>query len=311
MICGNTPLATERGHGLQAPIYWDRQPPTFRRIFINLASLLEQGLPCWPGLIKMNDQSGYLEALYPPQVGVPPVLLDLLTYSNFFFCLVRKNDLWRYNITNGMWAWISGNSSVDVVSKYGVMGVAASTNMPGSRSESKGWFDTTGNGLWIFGGRGYDNGTVSSGRLNDIWLYNITTGLWTWMNGISLIDQPGNTEGAASSRHPGSREQACAAFDPINRELYLFGGYGKASSFVTFGDLWRYSIQSNTWLNVSRALVNSVAQSPGVQGVPSPNNAPGSRDDSVCWFDPEANEFWLFGGYSGSRALKATVFRPA
>jgi hypothetical protein len=69
----------------------------------------------------------------------------------------RFNDLWRYS--NETWTWISGDSSTNVFGVYGSQGMAASSSVPGSRSDAVGWIDSSGS-LWLFGGAGYAAASV-------------------------------------------------------------------------------------------------------------------------------------------------------
>lgn len=95
------------------------------------------------------------------------------------------NDLWELNPYTLNWTWMSGSaspacsaafsweSSCGQPGVYGVLGTAAPGNVPGSRENSVGWRDGSGN-LWLFGGEGYDsagNGGYGSGDLNDLWTY--------------------------------------------------------------------------------------------------------------------------------------------
>jgi hypothetical protein len=48
----------------------------------------------------------------------------------------------------------------------------------------------------LFGGEGHDS-TDNTGGLNDLWRYNLSTGLWTWMSGSDTLGAAraiGNTE---------------------------------------------------------------------------------------------------------------------
>jgi N-acetylneuraminic acid mutarotase len=59
---------------------------------------------------------------------------------------------------------------VNAAAAYGTKGVAAATNVPGSRRASVSWVDENGS-LWVFGGTGLiDDG--SSGELNDLWRFD-------------------------------------------------------------------------------------------------------------------------------------------
>ena len=64
-------------------------------------------------------------------------------------------------------------------------GLVSLSTLPGDRVEtSTAWVDTSGN-LWLFGGlaNGFD--------LNDMWQYNVSSGIWTWMSGTNLNNNAG------------------------------------------------------------------------------------------------------------------------
>src|SRR5437868_6927567 len=59
------------------------------------------------------------------------------------------NDLWKYNPTFNTWTWLNGNNVSNKKGVYGVQGIAAVTNTPGSRFASASWKDANGN-FWIY-----------------------------------------------------------------------------------------------------------------------------------------------------------------
>ena len=61
------------------------------------------------------------------------------------------NDLWKYDVSENTWTWISGSSNADQVGTYGTKGTASTNNIPGARHGAVSWIDTNGD-LWIFGG---------------------------------------------------------------------------------------------------------------------------------------------------------------
>jgi N-acetylneuraminic acid mutarotase len=140
------------------------------------------------------------------------------------------NDLWKFDGTN--WTWVNGSNTSDQVGIYGTKGVAAASNIPGARSNSVSWIDSS-NNLWLFGGYGYDSaGTYVT--MNDLWKFDGTN--WTWMSGSNTIDQVGiyGTKGvAAASNIPGARSGSVSWIDSSGN-LWLFGGAGYMN------DLWRY-----------------------------------------------------------------------
>jgi N-acetylneuraminic acid mutarotase len=91
------------------------------------------------------------------------------------------SDLWKYNISTNEWTWIKGDNTRYQYGAYGTQGIADVANKPGSRQLSAGWTDASGN-FWLLGGQGYD-GNSFSGKLNDLWKYDIAANEWTWMKG--------------------------------------------------------------------------------------------------------------------------------
>ncbi|NTV80624.1 MAG: hypothetical protein HGA24_04285, partial [Candidatus Aminicenantes bacterium] len=63
------------------------------------------------------------------------------------------NDLWKYDPDSDRWTWVSGSSYGGQPGSYGTKGIAASTNVPGSRYGAVTWIDPGGR-LWLFGGVG-------------------------------------------------------------------------------------------------------------------------------------------------------------
>jgi hypothetical protein len=189
------------------------------------------------------------------------------------------NDLWEY--TGGTWTFISGSNLANQVGIYGTPGVASGTNAPGGRQEAVGWADAAGN-LWLFGGEGEDGNSppTVNGILDDLWVYNITAKMWTFVMGNTKANQTGvyeaqtvvgpvNTTGAASTcglsvgltvgsnvicspvsttgALPGSRWGASGWTD-AGGNLWLYGGWGLDSTGTNgngaLNDLWVYTPNS-------------------------------------------------------------------
>ena len=141
------------------------------------------------------------------------------------------NDLWRYDIANGEWTWVGGSDTNGQEGSYGTEGVASPANWPGARD---GAVALTGAGgdLWLFGGN-------AQASLNDLWRYDPGTGLWTWMAGSNLANQPGTygTMGvSATGDVPGARLWAGGWVDGSGA-LWIYGGVIQSSQYA---DLWKY-----------------------------------------------------------------------
>jgi hypothetical protein len=162
------------------------------------------------------------------------------------------NDLWEFNPTTKMWAWVSGSNAGSVMPVYGTQGVASASNTPGGRDSAVGWTDSSGD-LWLFGGFNYDGSNVPIGTttmnqiLNDLWEFSPTTKEWTWVGGSDTGEAKGvyGTLGTASANNvPGARgiEGVAVTWTDSSGNFWLFGGIGYDSSgtWGSLNDLWRY-----------------------------------------------------------------------
>jgi N-acetylneuraminic acid mutarotase len=208
------------------------------------------------------------------------------------------NDLWRYSPTTGLWTWISGGSGDNANGVYGTQATAAAGNMPGGRNSVASWIDSSGN-LWLFGGYGYDS-TGSVGKLNDLWQYSPSSGLWTWVDGEDAANGSGlfGTLGTATvGALPGARQAASSWIDSAGN-LWLFGGVGYDASAAVgnLNDLWKYTPGTSEWTWVSGGSGDNASSLHGTQGTGSPADVPGGRNSISSWIDSSGN-LWLFGGY--------------
>ncbi len=202
------------------------------------------------------------------------------------------NDLWKYDGIN--WTWVSGVSGMNPSGIYGTKGVAGADNMPGARSGSISWIDSS-NVLWLFGGYGIDSGGGFS-YLNDLWKFDGVN--WTWVSGSDIINQSGayGTKGVANTSNiPGARQQSISWIDSIGN-FWLFGGSGKDNSGSNgwLNDLWKFDGVNWTWVSGSDIVNQSGVY--GTKGIASAGNIPGVRDNSISWVDLSGN-LWLFGGF--------------
>ncbi|WP_162852516.1 kelch repeat-containing protein [Dinghuibacter silviterrae] len=179
---------------------------------------------------------------------------------NLFF-----NDLWEFNISTGQWTWVSGDNTTNSNGVYGTEYVAAAANKPGGRVAVANWKQTINGNIVIFGGVGL-GATGGSGYLEDMWAYDITTGLWAWQDGATstAVDGVYGTLGVgAIANNPGGRYSPGAWVDR-HGDLWLFGGHGYPATGTTSGyldDLWEFVpiiILPVDWL--------------GVQATPAPSD---------------------------------------
>jgi N-acetylneuraminic acid mutarotase len=219
--------------------------------------------------------------------------------------LLSLNDLWKFDPSTKQWTWISGSnlgSRSGVQSGvYGALGAPAAGNVPGSRSYASSWIDAGGN-LWLFGGEGY-NPNNKYGIFNDLWKFDPSIGMWTWIGGCAAVsgetcEQRGvyGTRGTSSAMNaPGVRSDATSWIDNSGH-LWLFGGWGLPASLPAgaLNDLWQFDPSTTqwTWMGGSQ---QSQQPSVGSLGMPASQNSPGDRSGATGWIDTGGN-LWLFGG---------------
>jgi N-acetylneuraminic acid mutarotase len=217
------------------------------------------------------------------------------------------NDLWEFNPTNKEWTWVSGSSQPNQPGVYSTLGTAETSNTPGARNEVVSWTDRSGN-FWLFGGFGpqinpYGNGNT----FNDLWKFDPTTEMWTWMSGSNAANVAGTygTKGMASTSNvPGSRAGASGWIDSKGN-LWLYGGSSNLKILGDLADLWEFSPATNEWMWVAGSNLSGQYQQGvyGTQGVPSDPNTPGGTGYlAASWIDGSDN-LWLFGGWSETNAL--------
>jgi hypothetical protein len=279
------------------------------------------GLWTWiGGSVQINQTGVYGTKGIPDALNVPGARKESISWvdgnGNFWlfggsrgptsppdFNPYYHNDLWKYSPSTGLWTWISGSNTSNQSGVYGVKGVPSAANVPGARYGGKGWIDA-GNNLWLFGGSGYDS-TGAFGYLNDLWKFNVSTGLWTWMSGSGLKGQTGTygTKGVANVLNmPGARS-ASVGWKDSGGNFWLFGG---VSGYYAdnFSDLWRYTPSSGLWTWISGSNLTNQYGLYGTKGIPNSANIPGARDSAVSWF--YNNNLWLFGG--GGYAANSTGY---
>ncbi|MGL4598584.1 MAG: kelch repeat-containing protein, partial [Bacteroidia bacterium] len=204
--------------------------------------------------------------------------------------------LWKYDPIANMWTWMNGPNTTNSSGNYGVQGVPAPANNPGARAwGSTAWTDSQGR-LWMFGGSGYDANGVH-GLFNDLWMYDVTTNLWTWMAGPNTVNNVGNYGVQlvpTPANLPPSRYENNASWTDNTGNLWIFGG---ANLFLNqaYSDMWMFDITINMWTWMAGSNAPNVPVNFGVQQVASPNNTPGARIVYGKWKDCQGN-FWIFGG---------------
>jgi len=165
-----------------------------------------------------------------------------------------QNDLWKYTpppststTGKGIWKFMGGSTTADALGVY-KQNLTPSGLFPGARYGAVSWLDSQGN-LWLYGGwRTYPTGAID--YLSDLWKYNISTNIWTWMHGNDKalpIQHPiyGSLGNSTKTTTPGVRFRAVSWIDSDDN-LWLFGGAGYWKYLGGYysglkNDLWKYT----------------------------------------------------------------------
>lgn len=211
----------------------------------------------------------------------------LFMYGGYVFTDF-KEDLWEYNISTKNWVWINGSKMNEQRSNFGTYNKTASTNWPGSKYNNMCW--DLGDHVYLFGGSDYESSIVMNRVGESIWKYDKKTQYWTWVKGmhnpmsINFFMQPN----VAHHMNQPLNSVKNAYWD-VDDTVYTASQYSPNGKVY----LWKYTAHDNMW-----TMVREYSSEPdyGVKGVPDPNNSPGSRSLSSCWYFN--NKLYLFSGKS-------------
>lgn len=155
-----------------------------------------------------------------------------------------RNDLWRYNLSDGYWVWLSGSNGTDQQGIYGSQGIETVGSTPGARHSATGWVDES-DRLFLFGG----STNSSLGLLNDVWMYNPNTNGWTWVKGSQTGG--GTTAVYGTQGIPNLNNTPQTRVWPVSwgkklGSAYLFGGFQGGEPL---NDLWQLTFPCNITLS--------------------------------------------------------------
>ena len=191
-----------------------------------------------------------------------------------------------------------------------------SANFPGFISQCTYW--VIGHNVYIYGG------TNQSGCSSELWTYNMSSNIWTWLGGQlgSSLDNYRDKyigKGISSiSNWPGCRSRTTNNWIR-NNKLYFFGGSGGVpGGYHGFNKVWEYNLNTNLWtfqhgdatdstLYVDSGLYPSGYCIEDKNICPSGREVNGSIIPNTC-----DRVFWLFGGYEGSSYTSSElwIYRP-
>lgn len=217
------------------------------------------------------------------------------------------NDVWRYDVTSGMWTWMHGAAGTFGTTSYGTLNVPSPSNTPGRRGVWTRWTDDDG-GFWLFGGMVHG---VNLPR-NDLWRFDPDSLQWTWKGGTTLdsdLGQYGTPCVPATSNIPPALFEAAAVWqDAQGRLLFQGGGYRNGTNgTLTREDIWRYDPAAATWTWLWGSGVVGPPAVYGTLGVPSPLNTPGGRMGAVAVAVGDSLVY-LYGGFDNAGQARGDLW---
>ncbi len=166
----------------------------------------------------------------------------------------KYNDLWKFDPVSEQWTWISGDTMAFHYDGtkggqgiYGDLLVPDTTNYPGGRSGAVAFPGPDGY-FWMFGGSGFGHISGKAHEyLNDLWLYNYVTNIWTWVDGDTVSADALNghygTIGVADPDNAPSGRYFGHGWVTANHDLWLYGGHGRGrvSNSGYLNDVWTFN----------------------------------------------------------------------
>ena len=223
---------------------------------------------------------------------------------------------------NVVWRWIFDKNfelGLNWVA-HGKKGIYDPSNTPGARSSSVGvaYKET----FAIFGGSGYGElewldkifGFKNDyGKLNDVWVFNLSSWEWVWVSGSRFVDQLGICGAKGSydaSNTPGARSSSVGIAH--NGSFVIFGGYGYSGSTLgcwfrshksysgTLNDVWELKLGSWEWRWISGSKLANQVSAYGAKRIWNSSYGPGGRYSSVG--NSHNGTIIIFGGYGHGKS---------
>lgn len=190
------------------------------------------------------------------------------------------SDLWRYNPKSKKWTYFGNDGG--------------SVNKPHARYRARAWFDSN-NILWMYGGAiEPDTASTDTFSYNDLWKYNTTTNVWTFVSGnrnnYYCKDCPNggypSTPGTSGLQYFPRARSDYGYWKDNTGNIWIYGGYAESHGSDEYGDLWKFNATTSQWTLIS-----------GNETLNPPKTAtnPGSRNAPYCWVGSD-NKLYMSGG---------------
>lgn len=192
-----------------------------------------------------------------------PVGERMLVFGGYdFMSPHRFNDLWSYDPKTNTWNQLDGNDP------------DPGNRKPFPRERQRAVWDTAKSRMLLYGGC-----CGSADVMNDFWAYDPRTNAW----------EPIRVDGV----RPTARELFAVAWDPVQAEMILFGGWGHC---WPLGDMWVYRSEANAWRRLDL----------------QPAGVPPALEGHTAVWDAAGDQMLIFGGCDNSRRRQELwSYRPA
>ncbi len=195
-------------------------------------------------------------------------------YTNEIYA---RSDLWMYNPKSKKFTY------------FGESG--GSADKPAARYRTRAWVDDS-NNFWMYGGA-IDN-NYSTYSYNDLWKFNTTTKVWTFIKGNKNSLYCRNCPNGVYPATPGTsgvqyfpRARSDYAYWKDNTgNIWIYGGYVESHGSEEYGDVWKFNPTTSEWTLISG---NDTFNPPKTATNPGGRNAP------YCWVGTD-NKLYMSGG---------------
>jgi hypothetical protein len=212
------------------------------------------------------------------------------------------DDLWKYDLSNGLWTWKSGTSIGHTTPTY--QDKDQNGSYPGGRGSLAYWQDLNGN-LYLFGGLlSKSLCTAQKCTANDLLVYNVVSESWRWIHGSSGINDLGSL---AAGGYPSARFGMGSCFKLGSTEAYIVGGH--SNRVAQMGTYWKYDMSQNLFTLIHNAGDNRESiEGQRPYGVFRAGITPGARREACCTVD-QNGYLSIYGGAFGASSILKGFFK--
>jgi hypothetical protein len=150
------------------------------------------------------------------------------------------SDFWNFDLNTLKWVMLKDSS---YTSRYiGIMRVPDPRNYLGQRRDAVCWTDVISGYLYMYGGK-IKPDSDSWSTVNDVWMYNVASNIWTWIAGTSIQALQEYHIPVSSVDAP---TRVNAKFDYLDDgTMYMFGGFNEQHKPTS--DVYRFDTSNHSW----------------------------------------------------------------